>query len=108
MPNSDLEMVLQVMEANIRGIRTEIQTLKETTENSHVEIMDMFKRAFPDGDLSGHQKFHQNMIDDAKNRREMRNEVLKKLAAGTAWSVVAYCGYYIIDRLRDYVQYISK
>lgn len=105
---SEVEMLMQVLEAHIRGIRTELKTLQESHENSHVETMDMFRRAFPDGDLAGHQRFHQQLMDDAKTRRDIRNEVLKKLAAGSAWSAVVFFGYRAIDLLKDHVNVFTK
>lgn len=108
MPDSNLDLLMQILDAQFRGIRLELEHLKESHENSHVEILDMFKRAFPDGDLAGHQKFHQQLIDDANTRKEIRTEIIKKLAAGSAWSIVVYFGYRSLDWIKEYFHVFTK
>ena len=102
------ELLMQVIDAHMRGLRTEIERLKESHENAYIELMDMFKRAFPEGGLAGHQKFHQQLIDDAKTRREIRNEILKKVAAGSVWSTIIFFGYKAVDWAREYFNVFTK
>lgn len=102
------ELLMQVIDAHMRGIRTELSQLKESSENGYQEIMGMFEKAFPDGDLAGHMKFHQQLIDDARTRREIRNEILKKLVAGSAWSTLLFFGYKAIDWFKEYFHVFPK
>lgn len=109
MPNSqELDILMKFIEAQVRSVRVEITAVKEAQEAAYVEIMDKFDSAFPENDLPGHKKYHQQIMEEAKTRQEIRKEIMKKLLAGGAWSTIVFFGYRVIDYVKGYFNVFGK
>lgn len=54
-------------------------------DKRHREQLEMFKAAFPDGDLAGHAAAHRDMIRRAEDNRDLRRSIVRN----GAWGLLA-------------------
>jgi hypothetical protein len=87
---TDLEVIINLISTHDKTLRSEMIAMKEASENRHVEIMELVTKAFPDGDLDSHYRYHVRLIEDAAARKSIRLEIYKKLAAGSVWAIITY------------------
>jgi hypothetical protein len=61
-----------------------VADIERRMENVEVRL----DSAFPGGDLEGHRRYHQALIDDFEDRKKLRRAVLEKILSGAAWGVI--------------------
>lgn len=68
-----------------------------------VEVrVEALEAAFPGGDLPGHCRAHQALIDDVENRKKLRQAIAEKTISGLVWSAIlgiAYALWYELLRI---------
>lgn len=53
----------------------------ETEESA----INKFITAFPEGDLEGHRRYHQLLIEEAEDRKKMRQAIITKSTVSLIW-----------------------
>jgi len=48
--------------------------------------LDTLSKAFPAGDIEGHKRYHQTMIDMLDERRKLRMAIQEKTISGLIWA----------------------
>lgn len=48
--------------------------------------LDTMRTAFPAGDIEGHKRYHQTMIDMLDERRKLRMAIQEKTVSGLIWA----------------------
>lgn len=79
--------------------------MRQASEDRHVEIMRLIEQGFPNGDLKSHYQYHMRLIEEAATKRAIRLEIWKKILAGSAWSLVAYIGWKLMEVAREYIRF---
>lgn len=73
----------------IEGIASEITGIK-----SRLDAMDRhILKAYPGGDLEGHRRYHEIMIQRNEEIRSLKLEIRNKTIAGLVWSAMAFVGW---------------
>ena len=52
------------------------------------EKVEALTSAFPAGDYSGHARYHEAIIRDLQDRRELRKAVLEQVVKGSVWALL--------------------
>lgn len=50
--------------------------------------VEAFEAAFPNGDLPGHCRAHQALIDDVEARKRLRQAIAEKTISGLIWAAI--------------------
>lgn len=87
--SSDAKAILAAVE--------ELQAAAERSQNDKYEMLrkEMLalsasvKTAFPDGDMDGHRRYHEILIEEALERKKMRNAIFIHVAKSSTWAVIA-------------------
>lgn len=66
--------------ALIKHIETEESAIKK------------FMSAFPEGDLEGHRRYHQLLIEEAEDRKKMRQAIITKSTVSLIWVLLCALG----------------
>ena len=56
------------------------------------EDITVLKGAFPDGDVEGHKRYHQTMIQMLEEKRQLRQAVKEKTISGLVWLAIVGIG----------------
>lgn len=52
------------------------------------ELKILLERAFPDGDLDAHRRFHEQQVVNEKERRELWRTLRDKTLGAVVWAVI--------------------
>jgi hypothetical protein len=52
------------------------------------EKVELISSAFPGGDFSGHSRYHEAIIRDLNDRRDMRKAILEQVIKGSVWALL--------------------
>lgn len=55
-------------------------------------MADLISGAFPDGDISGHQRYHTLMIERNSEIRRLRIAIQEKTISGLIWALLVFLG----------------
>jgi hypothetical protein len=102
MPSENDIVILRLIQTHNDTLKAEIQSLREASENRHVEVMDLITQAFPDGDLKSHYQYHMRLVEEAAARKAIRLEVWKKLVSGSVWSILVFAVYKFLEWWRTF------
>lgn len=65
------------LEVALRKLSSDIEHLSETLE-----------RAFPDGDIEGHRRYHEAIIEDLETRKRLVQAIKEKTISGLVWAMI--------------------
>jgi len=54
------------------------------------EVVALIKDGFPGGDPRGHREVHEGYIAEAKQKKDLRDAIIKQILTGTAWATMAF------------------
>lgn len=69
------------LEASIHELSGDVKMLSETVT-----------KAFPAGDIDGHRRYHEVMIEEIESRKRLTQAILEKTISGLLWSLVVGIG----------------
>lgn len=69
----DLVSVIEQMASNITQIKENLETLMD---------------AFPDGDIAGHKRYHETMIQMLEEKRQLKAVIKEKTIGGFVWAII--------------------
>lgn len=52
------------------------------------ELVNLFKSAFPGGDVEGHARYHTAIIEDINTRKRLTQAIQEKTISGLVWSAI--------------------
>jgi hypothetical protein len=61
----------------------------DSLERWRDEVNQKLVDAFPAGDVHGHRRYHELMIEQIEERRRLRRAVMEKTVAGLVWGTLA-------------------
>lgn len=64
------------------------------------DLTEMIKTGFPDGDLHGHRKVHEDWIKEAKERVEFRKKIIEKVLLGAMGAAGSGVLFVLVDYWR--------
>lgn len=56
--------------------------------------------AFPSGDVEGHRRYHETMIELVEEKRRLRRAIIEKTIGGLVWSGIAGLGIAVFHYLK--------
>lgn len=65
----------------------ETKTLDERLDIVEEKVENL-ESAFPAGDYSGHARYHDAIIKDLQDRRELRKAVMEQVVKGSVWALL--------------------
>lgn len=66
------------------GIHQRVETLERK--------VDGLVLAFPGGDVEGHRRYHEMLIEGLEEKRKLRRAIQEKTISGLLWSVIVFMG----------------
>lgn len=66
------------------------------------EDVAALKRAFPSGDVEGHRRYHELMIEQIEERRRLRRAISEKTISGLIWAGMVGMGVAVLHYLKDF------
>lgn len=79
-PSDDQKSPLDQIMASINELRQEVRDSKAAIES-------IFK-AFPEGDIGGHCRYHEEIIQSMVDRRKLRQELISHLVKSSTWAAL--------------------
>jgi hypothetical protein len=61
-------------------------------EKGHAEMTDKLKAAFPGGDHEGHRRYHDELIEQNRIRKDLVKAIREKTVAGLVWAIIVWLG----------------
>lgn len=52
------------------------------------ERVDVVEKGFPDGDIAGHARYHQMVMDEYLEKRRIRQAVVEQVVKGSVWALL--------------------
>jgi hypothetical protein len=82
------DSLVTVIEEIRGGQREIIKTLEhmEQRHNASEAAIEKITKAFPAGDLDGHRRYHETMIEMVAERRRLRIAIQEKTISGLVWA----------------------
>lgn len=84
------EEIQRLAEAEIRTAQS-IETLSKRMENL-IDVNEKVVNAFPAGDMDGHRRYHEMMIEELEEKRRLRRAIKEKTVAGLIWAAIVWLG----------------
>lgn len=86
--------ISEIENEQIRRLASEINSCTFNINEGSKRLEDLIRNGFPAGDLEGHRRYHQNVIEWQEIRNKMVREALIKAAgagaiAGAGWIIYA-------------------
>ena len=69
------------LEKSINELSEDVKMLSETVT-----------KAFPAGDIEGHRRYHEVMIEDIESRKRLTQAIIEKTISGLVWAAVVGIG----------------
>ncbi|CAP41334.1 hypothetical protein [Bordetella petrii] len=84
----DTKAILAAVEA-LQAAAARAQDSKyDALHKEMVALSATVKTAFPDGDLDGHRRYHELLIEEALERKRMRSAIFIHVAKSSTWAVI--------------------
>jgi hypothetical protein len=101
------------LSAEMRYVLAEIRrdyNAKHSENQEHLEALDrelkavsaMVKTAFPGGDLDGHRRYHELLIEREQQLQVIRREVITHLLKTSTWLAFAGLAWLCLKQLKDF------
>lgn len=95
---SDVADIVHLMSEVRRGQTSLADQLKELTSK-----VDTIMTGFPAGDIEGHRRYHETMIELVAERRRLRLVIQEKTLTALVWALLVFlavaCGNYMRELL---------
>lgn len=78
------------------------EELLEAMEDMSTRI-ERLVAAFPEGDIEGHRRYHQTMIELLQERRRLRIAIQEKTISAIIWAVLVYLALAAFHELQDVI-----
>jgi len=52
------------------------------------DVEKRWAKAFPGGDHEGHRRYHEVMIEELHEKRQLRKAIMEKTVAGLVWAIL--------------------
>jgi len=66
--------------------------------------LEGLRKAFPDGDMEGHRRYHQEMIEVLQERKKFYREITKKTIIGLLWFLLVWLAMATYHELQTTIQ----
>lgn len=76
----------------------------DSAEYRLTEIERQFKEAFPNGDYTGHCRYHEVQIEILLSRRRLISAVMEKSLSGLVWGGMLVLGAAIWQYIREHLK----
>ena len=90
--SEELQSTVTHIKESVDRMADDIRSLKV----SHEEL----NRAFPEGDLEGHRRYHQLIIEEIEWRKRLRQALIEKSLLGLIIGVAAFTGTALVGELK--------
>lgn len=77
------------VEVEVAKVRAEMTAALKVQEESFAAYI---KTAFPDGDLGGHKRFHDQLVEEDRDRKALYKEIRNKAVSGVFWVALVLVG----------------
>lgn len=61
-------------------------------------------KAFPDGDVEGHRRYHEMVIEEMESRKRLRRAIIEKTLTGFLWVAILWIGTAMWNEVQGYVK----
>ena len=65
--------------------------------------MDRMEKAFPDGDVEGHSRYHQMIMQEYLERRRIKQAVIEQVVKGSVWATLLFLAGAVWTYMKDHV-----
>lgn len=73
-------------------------------DSRFLELSEMIKSAFPDGDPHGHRRAHEQEIREAAGWSKLKADLLSKVLTGGVWAGVVWLVFIIIEAVKQEIK----
>lgn len=87
--SEDAKAILAALEAMQASADRNQDAKYDSLHKEMVALSAAVKTAFPDGDLDGHRRYHEILIEEAMERKRMRSAIFIHVAKSSTWAVIA-------------------
>lgn len=81
--------VVVELQTGQKEIMSKLDTMEQRHDTAEAAIA-IIRSAFPSGDMDGHRRYHQLLIDNTESKRALTKAIKEKTYAGLAWSLVVW------------------
>lgn len=97
------EYLVQIM-VEIRNDQKTILDRLSLMERENVDIQRTIGRiisAFPGGDIEGHQRYHQLMIESIQAKEALRKAIVEKTITGLVFGALGFIGFALLHEIQN-------
>jgi len=88
------------LSADAKALLAAIQAMQQEQHQRDSEALQQeilaltatVKTAFPDGDIDGHRRYHELLIEEAMERKRMRAAILTHVLKSSTWAAIVGVG----------------
>jgi hypothetical protein len=93
-PNEKRPANLYQVDQSIHSyIDLKVAAAVESAFSRHIgELREFMQLGFPDGDLDGHRRYHEEQIEMMKAKRRMYDSIAEKTMTGLLWALIVAVG----------------
>lgn len=94
----------QARELGGEGLVTVIEGMAQDLNNMKYRLDMMDKhilKAYPGGDLEGHRRYHELMIQRNEEIRGLKQAIKEKTLTGLVWSAMAFIGWCVWSAIKQ-------
>jgi len=78
-----------------QGLGDRVEVLEDKVEK--------LESAFPNGDVSGHCRYHQAVIEELQSRMKLRQAVIEQLVKGSVWAGLVFLATAILTYSKEHI-----
>jgi hypothetical protein len=93
-----ITMLLDVLESQ-KQISSRLAHL-EALVASNVAQLGILTRAFPEGDIEGHARYHKTIIQLVEEKRRLRIAIQEKTISGLIWACIIGIGVAVANQIK--------
>ena len=83
-----LLVAMQAMQQQQQLRDAEQQDQRTALQREIMALSAAVKTGFPDGDLDGHRRYHELLIEEALERKKMRSAIFIHVAKSSTWALI--------------------
>ena len=83
-----LLVAMQAMQQQQQLRDAEQQDQRTALQREIMALSAAMKTGFPDGDLDGHRRYHELLIEEALERKKMRSAIFIHVAKSSTWALI--------------------
>lgn len=81
-----LQLVTEIRDGQ-KDMIIRLNEIEKDQEKTNASVKKICK-AFPEGDVEGHRRYHETMVEMIEEKRRLRQAILEKTLAGLVWSII--------------------